>query len=384
MAFNPIQIEKDGYIYVYLNNSSDSDNPVDFDDLTITHTQSPVVSSDDYYPFGLTFNSTQKIGGVDQRYKFNEGTEFNLDLGVNLYETTFRGYDPALGRFNQPDPLADLFPDWNPYQFAYNDPIFWNDPMGLMNTDSTANPTPEPDPPSTQELVDYLWSITQNGTTTTYTFDFNPYGGSEVYREETENGVTIYYSGEYTVSQTRSRYVDNSGSRSASFTRSQLALGTGAILYGVGESLIYNDHYWLDSRGNFRSTQLLQRQANGKFVRGVQGYRYGYASAQQASKIWKVAGRGTFFVGAGIGLYQGILAYRAGDKAGAFKAGVDITFGAIGTFGGPIGLGISTVYFVVDTTIGWENAFRAGGNLIQRNQAIQGPGWNAFRTEGGK
>ncbi|MDN5203083.1 DUF1593 domain-containing protein [Fulvivirgaceae bacterium BMA10] len=128
MAFNPIQIEKDGYIYVYLNNSSDSDNPVDFDDLTITHTQSPVVSSDDYYPFGLTFNSAQKIGGVDQRYKFN-GVELNPM--TSTYETLFRGYDPALGRFMQIDPLAEFLPGINPYQFGFNNPIGFNDPDGL-------------------------------------------------------------------------------------------------------------------------------------------------------------------------------------------------------------------------------------------------------------
>ena len=44
----------------------------------------------------------------------------------------FRGYDPALGRFMQVDPLADIIPAINPYSFGYNNPVFFSDPLGLI------------------------------------------------------------------------------------------------------------------------------------------------------------------------------------------------------------------------------------------------------------
>lgn len=72
------------------------------------------------------------------KFKYNGGVEFNDDFGFDAYETLFRGYDPTLGRFMQIDPLADFLPGVNPYQFAFNNPVFFNDPFGL---------TPECDTP---------------------------------------------------------------------------------------------------------------------------------------------------------------------------------------------------------------------------------------------
>jgi RHS repeat-associated protein len=80
----------------------------------------------DYYPFGLTFNSY--TSGTKNNYLFN-GVE--QDQATGNYETMFRGYDPALGRFMQIDPLADFLPGINPYQFAFNNPISMGDPYGL-------------------------------------------------------------------------------------------------------------------------------------------------------------------------------------------------------------------------------------------------------------
>lgn len=42
-----------------------------------------------------------------------------------------RSYDPALGRFFGIDALSDLMPSISPMAFAYNNPVFFNDPLGL-------------------------------------------------------------------------------------------------------------------------------------------------------------------------------------------------------------------------------------------------------------
>ena len=60
-------------------------------------------------------------------------TERVDDLALNWDMTAFRIYDPALGRFHQVDPLTDLMPWINSYQYAYNNPIYFNDPLGLMS-----------------------------------------------------------------------------------------------------------------------------------------------------------------------------------------------------------------------------------------------------------
>ena len=74
-------------------------------------------------------NAYQRESAKEQRRKYN-GVELN-DI-TKTYEMDFRGYDPALGRFMQVDPLADIIPAINPYSFGYNNPVFFSDPLGLI------------------------------------------------------------------------------------------------------------------------------------------------------------------------------------------------------------------------------------------------------------
>ena len=103
-----------------------------------------------YYPFGLKhkgYNNVITSTNPAQNYMYNQGTsgtnfqgkegksfkvERQLELGLNVDMTKFRMYDYALGRFTSIDPLADANPQesWTPYQYAYNNPIRYNDPYG--------------------------------------------------------------------------------------------------------------------------------------------------------------------------------------------------------------------------------------------------------------
>ncbi len=128
-------VNSTGHLFMYLSNESNEpniSNAVYWDDLKITHHESPIVQADDYYPFGLTFNSYQRTTAKPNRYLYNDGAERidDLDLGVDM--TAFRMYDPAIGRWWQIDPYAELSQqiDLSPYQFAWNNPIKYNDPNG--------------------------------------------------------------------------------------------------------------------------------------------------------------------------------------------------------------------------------------------------------------
>lgn len=80
--------------------------------------------------------SSKAAGSLENKKKFNGGTELNSTFDINLYETNYRSLDPQLGRFWQIDPYADVTVENSPYVFANNNPITFNDPLGLIS-DST-------------------------------------------------------------------------------------------------------------------------------------------------------------------------------------------------------------------------------------------------------
>lgn len=82
--------------------------------------------------------SSKAAGSLENRYKFNGGTELNTDFDLSFYETQCRLYDPQIGRFWQVDELAEANWEWTTYNFALNNPISFNDPLGL--TEDKPNP----------------------------------------------------------------------------------------------------------------------------------------------------------------------------------------------------------------------------------------------------
>ncbi|MDW3209197.1 MAG: RHS repeat-associated core domain-containing protein [Reichenbachiella sp.] len=126
-----ITISQSGYVYIYLSNEEDTPIDVFFDDFTVTQNHTPIVSKDDYYPFGLTFASYNRPASVDQRFKYN-GKELVSDLGFGLIDYQARWYDPALGRWHSIDPAADLMRRHSPYNYAFDNPIMFIDPDGMI------------------------------------------------------------------------------------------------------------------------------------------------------------------------------------------------------------------------------------------------------------
>jgi RHS repeat-associated protein len=124
-------IKEPGYAYIYLSNEGAVQQDIYFDDLTVTHKKSPIVQGQEYYPFGLTFNSYQKEGGIDNQYLYN-GKERQDELDIGWMDYGARMYSSELGRFLGTDPLASKFEHLSPYNYASNDPILKIDLWGLQ------------------------------------------------------------------------------------------------------------------------------------------------------------------------------------------------------------------------------------------------------------
>ncbi|HTF82048.1 MAG TPA: RHS repeat-associated core domain-containing protein, partial [Cytophagales bacterium] len=124
-----VTIKQPGYVYIYVSNEGSVAQEVYFDDLLVTHVKSPVIQAEDYYPFGLVFNSYSKENCVPQDYKYNSKEE-QTELGLGWLDYSWRNYDPSVGRFNTIDNFADSYFDFNPYQYGANNPIKYIDVNG--------------------------------------------------------------------------------------------------------------------------------------------------------------------------------------------------------------------------------------------------------------
>ncbi len=136
-----IKIKEPGYVYIWLSNEEPTAHPVEvfFDDFKVTHTKSPVIQSDDYYPFGLSFNSYQRENAIPNQYQYN-GKELQDELGLGLLDYVTRQYDPAIGRFLSVDPATEIMKTYSPYTYSFDNPIRFHDKDGMIPEQATDDP----------------------------------------------------------------------------------------------------------------------------------------------------------------------------------------------------------------------------------------------------
>lgn len=383
----PLTVVSSGYLAVYISDVT-SGKDVYVDPLVIGLASGPLIQEQHYYPFGLAINEGEALGPIRNKFKY-QGKELGDEIGLNLYDFTARQYDPQIGRFWGIDP-ANQYPSG--YTGMGNDPANMIDPTGCQTVSSSglggsfnfAQPfssNPDLHPITPQEIqasaeyqltqADRLFYVNLNR------LEFFSNQGIAVIGKEKKSELKLI--------------------KFMTFDEFNNAAKDGGR--GVPDGTI-----WMDIDGKFlsyfkvdnSSTQADVMTSDGanKEGGGGEGHEWTYTAnnligsfgvgwgakenlmdfAAKAApaieelgyfKAVKIGSKGLLLGQVVVSATQLIKAYNRSDRnwstndgnkwGVAGKAALDITMGAIGTFGGPIGWGISGIYFLGDAAGLWGN-----------------------------
>jgi RHS repeat-associated protein len=121
--------EEEGTMMIYTSNQTAEPLDVFMDDMMVLHTEGPIVRVNDYYPFGMTYRSSERSGFVTNKFLYNE-KELQTDLDLDWYDYGARMYDATLGRFHVIDRFGEKYYDFTSFQYGANNPIKYIDVNG--------------------------------------------------------------------------------------------------------------------------------------------------------------------------------------------------------------------------------------------------------------
>ena len=153
-----------------------------------------IINEAHFYPYGGLMAGNWQ---TDKRTKrlFN-GIEKVNNFGLNVYHAKFRTLDQWSGRWWQIDPFAEFAPSLTPYRFGFNNPILYNDPLGLFESRKEARRYKKENDTKgrirKQKDGSFAIENKKGGTFTTNDSEFGVITGALVTSTKTVGGVPIF------------------------------------------------------------------------------------------------------------------------------------------------------------------------------------------------
>jgi RHS repeat-associated protein len=120
------------YVYSYTDHLGNVRlNYADLNNDGVIQAATEILDEKNYYPFGGTHEGyNTAINGVYYPFGYN-GKEENDENGLATLDFGARNYDKWAGRWMNLDPLADQMRRHSPYNYAFDNPVYFIDPDGM-------------------------------------------------------------------------------------------------------------------------------------------------------------------------------------------------------------------------------------------------------------
>ena len=130
LATDQLMMKESGFIEIFVNN--DAQTPVYYDNLMVIMRGGNTQEVNVYYPFETIIHLLSDTISSTNAYKYN-WKELQKEFNLKWLDYGARMYDPIVGRWWTPDPMAEKYYHISPYAYCGNNPIRFIDPDGLAH-----------------------------------------------------------------------------------------------------------------------------------------------------------------------------------------------------------------------------------------------------------
>ena len=335
----------------------------------IIDNQTELLQETHYYPFGMAFNGAWYSDATASKNKYlYNGKELNEEFGLNLSDYGARWYDASIGRWWSVDPLAEMTVNWSPYNYVESNPVNLIDPTGMSSEGSTSSAD------LSKKFADGLsneqWMKSSNpanhGSQATYGLTQSqqqsnktavPYG-YKVYQggQEVRNVVEGY------------NWVENEDG-GPDDPKSAVKKKEMAPLIGLfdGMDLGMGLHGYTMLAGQYFFSPRFNRIGE-RLSGGINPSSLPFSAKKIPIKFFGLVGKYSFYTGALFTVGNATAKIHAGESPYPvyFKMSTDLLNGTMMYLGGtnPYTLALGTGYFIIDKTVGWDQALQNYGSFI--------------------